>query len=102
MKLKKSKGCLYGIIENIDQKYINKVPKNCLLIDCSTIDIDSSKKIGKAALFLGSLALIWLILGMINIVPLFIELPEVTRVRAHASLAVLLLLIGSWAFWNED
>ena len=28
---------------------INKVPKNCLLIDCSTIDIDSSKKIGKAA-----------------------------------------------------
>ena len=60
------------------------------------------KKIGKAALFLGSLAVIWLILGMINVVPLFIELPEVTRVRAHASLAVLLLLIGSWAFWNED
>ena len=28
MKIKKSKGCLYGIIENIDQKYINKVPKN--------------------------------------------------------------------------
>ena len=28
---------------------INKVSKNCLLIDCSTIDIDSSKKIGKAA-----------------------------------------------------
>ena len=51
---------------------------------------------------MGSLALIWLLLGMINVVPLFIELPEVTRVRAHASLAVLLLLIGSWAFWNED
>ena len=30
MKLKKSKGCLYGIIENIDQKYISKVPKNFL------------------------------------------------------------------------
>ena len=28
---------------------INKVSKNCLLIDCSTIDIDTSKKIGKAA-----------------------------------------------------
>tara|TARA_Y100000768_G_scaffold56024_1_gene37344 strand:- start:1087 stop:1275 length:189 start_codon:yes stop_codon:yes gene_type:complete len=60
------------------------------------------RKIGKFALFSGSLALIWLLLGMINVVPLLIELPEVTRVRAHASLAVLLLLIGSWAFWNED
>ena len=28
---------------------INKVQKNCLLIDCSTIDIKSSKEIGKAA-----------------------------------------------------
>ena len=28
---------------------INKVSKNCLLIDCSTIDIDTSKEIGKAA-----------------------------------------------------
>ena len=60
------------------------------------------RKIGKFALFSGSLASIWLLLGMINVVPLLIELPEVTRVRAHASLAVLLLLIGSWAFWNED
>ena len=60
------------------------------------------RKIGKFALFSGFLALIWLLLGMINVVPLLIELPEVTRVRAHASLAVLLLLIGSWAFWNED
>ncbi len=28
---------------------LNKVSKNCLLIDCSTIDIDSSKEIGNAA-----------------------------------------------------
>ena len=28
---------------------INKVQKNCLLIDCSTIDIETSKEIGKAA-----------------------------------------------------
>ena len=28
---------------------INKVPKNCLLIDCSTIDIQTSKEIGKKA-----------------------------------------------------
>jgi hypothetical protein len=60
------------------------------------------RKIGKAALILGSLALIWLILGMIDVVPFLIELPQETSIRAHASLAVILLLIGSWAFWNED
>ena len=56
------------------------------------------RKIGIAALVLGSLALIWLILGMINVVPLLIELPQETSIRAHASLTVILLLIGSWAF----
>ena len=56
---------------------INKVSKNCLLIDCSTIDIDSSKKIGKAALLLGSLALIWLILGMINVVKHMLEVEHI-------------------------
>jgi len=32
-----------------DNGIINKVSKNCLLIDCSTIDIETSKEIGKAA-----------------------------------------------------
>ena len=60
------------------------------------------RKIGKAALFLAALAVIWLILGMLNMVPFLIELPQETSTRAHASLAVIFLLIGSWAFWNED
>tara|TARA_B100000767_G_C19554699_1_gene446428 strand:- start:168 stop:356 length:189 start_codon:yes stop_codon:yes gene_type:complete len=60
------------------------------------------RKIGKAALFLALLAVIWLLLGMANVFPLLIELPQETKIRAHASLAVVLLLIGSWAFWNED
>ena len=60
------------------------------------------KKIGKVALFLASLAVILLLLGMVNIVPFFIELPQESSIRAHASIAVIFLLIGSWAFWNED
>ena len=58
--------------------------------------------IGKAALFLASLAVIWLLLGMVNIVPFLIELPQETTIRTHASIAVIFLLIASWAFWNED
>ena len=60
------------------------------------------RQIGKVALLLGFLALIWLLLGMINVVPFLIELEQETSIRAHASLAVIFLLIGSWAFWNED
>tara|TARA_B100000795_G_C22653328_1_gene381149 strand:- start:24 stop:212 length:189 start_codon:yes stop_codon:yes gene_type:complete len=60
------------------------------------------RTIGKAALFLAALAVIWLLLGMANILPFLIELPQETSIRAHASLAVIFLLIGSWAFWNED
>ena len=60
------------------------------------------RQIGKLALVLGIVALIWLLLGMINVVPFLIELPQETSIRAHASLAVIFLLIGSWAFWNED
>jgi len=60
------------------------------------------RKIGIAAIILGSLALIWIIFGMINVVPFLIDLPQETSIRAHASLTVTLLLIGSWAFWNED
>ena len=32
-----------------DNGIINKVSKNCILIDCSTIDIQTSKEIGKVA-----------------------------------------------------
>ena len=60
------------------------------------------RQIGKLALVLGIVALIWLLLGMINVVPFLIELEQETSIRAHASLAVIFLLIGSWAFWNED
>ena len=60
------------------------------------------KKIGVIALSLAALAVVWLLLGMANIIPFLIELPQETSIRAHASLAVILLLIGSWAFWNEE
>ena len=64
---------------------------------------DSMKrKIGKVALFLASLAVILLLLGMFNIVPFLIEIPQESSIRAHASIAVIFLLIASWAFWNED
>jgi len=70
--------------------------------DHSPANNNMRKKIGVIALSLAALAVVWLLLGMANIVPFLIELPQETSTRAHASLAVILLLIGSWAFWNEE
>ena len=59
-------------------------------------------KIGVLALSLASFGVVWLLLGMANIVPFLIVLPQETSIRAHASFAVLFLLFASWAFGNED
>ena len=60
------------------------------------------KNIGKISIALAFIAAVWLLLGMLNVVPLVFKLPNETYVRSHASLAVICLLIASWAFWNED
>ena len=78
--------CLLSLNFQLELNYINSM----------------RKKIGVIALSLAAFAVVRLLLGMANIVPFLIELPQETSTRAHASLAVVLLLIGSWAFWNED
>tara|TARA_B100000497_G_scaffold83045_1_gene92554 strand:- start:233 stop:421 length:189 start_codon:yes stop_codon:yes gene_type:complete len=60
------------------------------------------RKIGVLALSVASLSVVWLLLGMANIVPFLIVLPQETSIRAHASFTVFLLMVASWAFWNED
>ena len=60
------------------------------------------KNIGKISIALAFIAAVWLLLGMLNVVPLVFKLPNETYVRFHASLAVICLLIAPSAFWNED
>tara|TARA_B100000035_G_scaffold159005_1_gene135573 strand:+ start:747 stop:965 length:219 start_codon:yes stop_codon:yes gene_type:complete len=60
------------------------------------------KTIGKLSLIISFFAIVWLILGMLNLIPLILSIPGITLVRSHATFAVIFLLIASWAFWNED
>ena len=60
------------------------------------------KIIGKLCLTVSFIAIAWLVLGMLNIIPLSLSIPGTTEVRSHATFAVIFLLIASWAFWNED
>jgi len=65
------------------------------------------KLIGKLALAVSFLTIAWLVVGMVmlgiyDIDLLIFKIPGTTEIRSHATLAVIFLLIASWAFWKED
>ena len=43
----------------------------------------------------------WLLLGILNVVPLLLQLPGESTVRSHAGAAVLLLMVAAWGFWED-
>jgi len=43
----------------------------------------------------------WLLLGILDVVPLLLQLPGESTVRSHAGAAVLLLMIAAWCFWEN-
>ena len=59
-------------------------------------------KFGKLAILFAVLSIIWLALGLFNIVPLILMIPGESLIRSHATLPVICLLLASWAFWNDD
>ena len=65
------------------------------------------KLIGKLALAVSFITIVWLVLGMImltiyDIDLLVFKIPGTTEIWSHATLAVIFLLIASWAFWKEE
>ena len=65
------------------------------------------KLIGKLALAVSFITIVWLVLGMImltiyDIDLLVFKIHGTTEIRSHATLAVIFLLIASWAFWKEE
>ncbi len=65
------------------------------------------KSIGKLALAVSFITIIWLVLGLLmlgiyDIDLLIFKLPGTTDIRSHATLAVIFVLIASCGFWKED
>ncbi len=60
------------------------------------------KKLARFFFLIASLSMVWLILGMFDIVPFILELPNESKLRAHASITVILFFLASWCFWGED
>ena len=42
----------------------------------------------------------WLLLGILDVVPLVLQLPGESAVRSHAGAAVLLFMIATWGYWE--
>ena len=65
------------------------------------------KLIGKLALAVSFITIVWLVVGMImlgsyDVDLLVFKITGTTEIRSHATLAVIFLLIASWAFWKEE
>lgn|GEM_PF-1799615 len=61
----------------------------------------SRKFIARSALLLGSISVVWLAAGTLNIVPFVLSLSGESDVRVHAAFTVGCLLIAAWGYWNE-
>jgi hypothetical protein len=58
--------------------------------------------IGRAAIVLATVFIVWLPAGMLDIVPFVLSLPGESGLRSHAGAAVSCLLVAAWAYWNEE
>ncbi len=47
------------------------------------------------------IGIIWIPLGIFEIVPLLLKLPGESAVRTHAGVAVACLLLSSWCYWEN-
>lgn len=60
------------------------------------------RTIGRAAIVLATVFIIWLPAGILDIVPFVFSLPGESGLRSHAGAAVLCLLVAAWGYWNDE
>lgn len=63
---------------------------------------DLRRTIGRVAFALAIGFIAWLPAGLLGFVPFVLSLPGESGLRAHASAAVLCLLVAAWAYWNDQ
>jgi len=59
------------------------------------------RSIGAVSFAVALIFIAWLLLGILDVVPLVLQLPGESTVRSHAGAAVLLLMIAAWCFWEN-
>lgn len=47
------------------------------------------------------LLIVWLLLGVLHIVPFVLSLPGTSELRVHAGATVACLLVAAWGFWKR-
>lgn len=58
-------------------------------------------KLGWMAVFCAVVFVVWLPLGIVELVPFVFEIPGETLLRSHAGLAVGSLMVAAWGFWEK-
>ena len=59
-------------------------------------------RVAQWAFALALLLVVWLPLGLFDILPFVLELPGESSLRLHAAAAVTCLMVAAWGFWERS
>ncbi len=59
------------------------------------------RAIGAGSFALALAFIAWLSLGILEVVPLVMQLPGESAARTHAGAAVACLMVAAWGYWND-
>lgn len=58
-------------------------------------------KIGTVAAVAAAIFILWLPLGILDVIPFVLTIPGESALRSHAGLAVGSLMIAAWGYWGR-
>ena len=58
--------------------------------------------VGRCAFALAVIFIVWLPLGIFNVLPFVLELPGESSLRLHAAAAVGCLMVAAWGYWERS
>lgn len=59
------------------------------------------RAIGAGSFALALAFIAWLPLGILDFIPLVMQLPGESALRTHAGAAVVCLMVAAWGYWND-
>jgi uncharacterized membrane protein len=57
--------------------------------------------LARCSLGLAIVLILWLAFGLLNLVPLTLQLPGESKLRTLAGAAVALLMLAAWGYWEN-
>lgn len=58
------------------------------------------RTVGAVSFAVALVCTVWLLLGLLDVVPLVLQIPGESAVRSHAGASVLFFMTAAWGYWE--